>query len=213
MAETGTVSQWKYFLHEAGHALALQSLGILPICMSIEIPESPSLTHGVVTPPKEQELSLPEFVFFKMCGPASHLFLGGCQFETEVNIFRTDFSSVLKQFPQLRSSDEDIGRTLMACRIFLEKYCREWVEIHKEPISRLGAALQAAVVGPRRHELKEAGLQAALVAAGVRTQASLTALQTEIHSAFAAAWESAKIFVPAPWIVHYIGCVRADEQV
>ena len=123
--------------------------------------------RGVVTPPKERELSFPGFVFFKMCGPASHLFLGGCQFETEMNIFRTDFTSILKQFPLLRSSDEQIGRTLVACRMFLEKYCRELVEIQKEPIFRLGAALQAAAVGPRRYELKEAGLQAALVAAGV----------------------------------------------
>jgi hypothetical protein len=67
----------KHFLHEAGHAIALHSLAIPPLCMSLEISEDPRATHGTVKPPPNVAISLPEFIFFKMCGPASHLFLAG----------------------------------------------------------------------------------------------------------------------------------------
>lgn len=160
----------KHFLHEAGHAIAFDSLGVPPLCVSVEILEDPGSTHGTVKPSPNAVMSPPEFAFVKMCGPASHLFLAGYQFDTEVNMFRSDFTSVLKQFPLLRSSDAQIGQTLVACRTFMENYCRRWTEEHREPILKLGDALQSANVRQRYYELKESALSAALVAAGGRSR-------------------------------------------
>lgn len=202
----------KHFLHEAGHAIALYSLAVPPLCVSVEILEDPRATHGTVTPSPNAEISLPEFAFFKMCGPASHLFLAGCQFDTEVNMFRSDFTSVLKQFPSLRFSDAQIGRTLVACRTLMEKYCRRWAEDHREPILKLGEALQLANVRQRYYELKESTLGAALVAAGSGIQSNAAELRAAIRSAFEASWRSAAVFSPEPWLEYYLGCVRAGEQ-
>lgn len=202
----------KYFLHEAGHAIALHSLAVPPSLMVLEILEDPSETHGIVMPSTAAEMSLAELAFFKMCGPAAHLFLGGHRFDTEFNIFRSDFTSVLKQFSQLRSSDAQIGQTLAACRKFMETYCRKWTEEHKEPISTLGAALQAANVSQQRYELKESALSTALEAAGRTIQTNAVELRLAIQSAFEDSWESSKVFWTEPWLEYYVRCVRAGEQ-
>ena len=55
----------KHFLHEAGHAIALYSLAVPPLCVSVEILEDPRATHGTVTPSPNAEISLHGICFLQ----------------------------------------------------------------------------------------------------------------------------------------------------
>jgi hypothetical protein len=196
----------KHFFHEAAHALALYSLGTTPVSMSVTMADDPRMTHGSVMPPKTENLFLWEHAFFKMSGPAAHIYLGNSNFETDRNMFLSDFTSILRNFPSLATNRDQAAQTLMVCRRFLEEDCRNWVEQQHSSIAGLAVALNSSQAGENCYELKGQALQDALASSGDISTIQATEHRTQIEKSFLALRGSMPPFDPltAPdWVKFY----------
>jgi hypothetical protein len=196
----------KYFLHEAAHAIALYSLGAIPVSMSVTVDADPRLTHGSVMPPAKFSLSLPEYVFVKMSGPASHIYLGTADFEMDRNNFQSDFASVLRSFPSLATTRDQAGQTLTVCKQFLETDCRSWVEANHSLIDGLAVKLKSAPNGSR-YELEGLALRNAIASCANEKISEAVEHRDRINKSFLQRWNSAPPFDAAnapDWIKLYV---------
>jgi hypothetical protein len=210
MVDTHTTSSEaaipKHFLHEAAHALALYSFGIMPARLTLEVGDDPRDTNGGVLPHPKADLSIAEYVFFKMCGPAAHIYLGDTDFESDRNIFTNDFASVLRYFPSLMAGKESICTTLLACKRFMDDHCRAWVEQHRLNISALAEALQSSPIREGRYLLEGEALKYALDSCGFEDTADIAEHKAQVDQTFQAVWNSMRAFDTrnAPdWVKYY----------
>jgi hypothetical protein len=196
----------KHFFHEAAHALALYSLGVTPVSMSVTTADDRRMTHGSVMPPETENLLLWEHAFFKMSGPAAHIYLGNSDFETDRNMFVSDFTSILRNFPSLATNRDQAAQTLMVCKRFLEEDCRNWVERQHSSISGLALALESSLAGENRYELKGQALQNALDLHVDISTIQASKYRTQLEKSFLALSGSMPRFNPltAPdWVKFY----------
>ena len=178
----------KDFIHEAGHALAFDLLGTPLELVSVTTFDDPIHNHGLTKLANGgADLPLPEFAFAKMTGPASHLFIGGYQFEDERNKFASDFV-VVRKFPSVDPGTKTF--TLIVLRAFLEGFCKEWVIKRNESLLFFATELQSSHAGNGYFELRDDALQTALQKArGSNSNAASDEVKAEIGKQFLATWE------------------------
>jgi len=157
-------------------------------------------------PPETESFSLWEYAFYKMSGPAAHIYLGNSDFKTDRNMFVSDFTSILRNFPLLATNRDQAAQTLIVCRRFLEEDCRNWVEQQYCSISGLASALKFSLAGENRYELKGQTLQDALDSSEDIRTIQAKKHRTQIEKSFLALWRPIPAFNPvrAPdWVKFY----------
>jgi len=198
------------FVHESGHALAYDALGIpLKSCSVFTFADS-KLDHGSTKsnadgPPP----TFPSMCFILMAGPAAHMFVAGKPFDVVANRFYSDFSFLFRKFPQLFQTDPAAASMIVKLRRFAETFCKDWVLTNKQPVLRLAISVQSNLISPGHYELAGDMLNEAVLRAW---QSSAVALEANIvrslHPLLDASVEvSDDLF---PWLNNWIGRMRQD---
>jgi hypothetical protein len=183
----------KDFIHEAGHALAFDLLGVPLEFVSVTTFDDSIDNRGLTKLANGgADLRLPEFAFAKMTGPAAHLFLGVYQFDSERNKFASDFCEVVRKFPSINAKREEKAFTLLSLYAYLDGFCKEWVIKRKESLLCFATRLQSSHVRKGYFELRDEPLQTALQKARGTSCPVTDEVNTTIEKQFLATWEATK---------------------
>jgi hypothetical protein len=169
------------FVHEAGHALAYDALGIpLKSCSVFTFADSRS-DHGLTKPNTDgPPMAFPSMCFVLMAGPAAHMFVAEKSFESAANRFFSDFAFLFRTFPQLFRTDLAAAAMIVRLRTFAETFCKEWALANKLPILRLARSLQDNVISPGHYELVGAMLNDAVLQAWQKHKPSAAELEAQV---------------------------------
>lgn len=201
------------FVHEAGHALAYDALGIPLKCCSVFTFGDSKSDHGSTKSNSDgPPTAFPSMCFILMAGPAAHMFIAERSFESVANRSFSDFAFLFRKFPRLLKTDDDAAAMIVKLRTFAETFCKEWALTNKQSILRLARALQDNLISPGRHELADAVLNDAILRAWQGHKPSAAVLEVQVA-------DSLRPLVDAPvdisadlfaWLNNWIGRLRLE---
>jgi hypothetical protein len=196
------------FIHEAGHALAYDALGIPLRSCTVFVSSDSKAVHGSTLPMTDGPApAFPSMCFILMAGPAAHMYVAGRPFESIFNRFYSDFSFLFLKFRQLLTTDRETAAMIVKLRIFAETFCKEWVVRNREPILQFARALEKTPVSEDRYELSGTALIQALALAW---RPSADALVAQLTSSLTPIFAS-PVEIPSDslsWLNNWIGRMR-----